>query len=302
VSKFLTADFYHLIQQDHSVKQRIITALVLAPLAIAGIFLLPLKFFMLFTAVIFLLASKEWGAFVDPKSESSQILYIFGFALALTLLALPIGHLWGATGVHPWILHGLIVAALWWLTSLIMVTTYPKTAKPWASSKVMKGLFGLLTLIPFFWSMIVLRSVNIYHDFYYGGALLLFVFLLVWAADTGAYFCGKRFGKHKLAPNVSPGKTVEGFVGGAVSSMVVAFVGSIAFDISADKMVLFFVASLITTLVSALGDLSESIFKREAGLKDSGNLLPGHGGILDRIDSLTAAVPVFTLTYLLWLH
>lgn len=283
-------------------KQRIITALVLAPLAIAGIFLLPLKFFMLFTAAIFLLASKEWGAFVNPKTTSSPILYIFGFVLAITLLLLPIEQLWSATGINPWIEIGLMVAAAWWGLALILVCGYPKTAKPWAASQVVKGLFGLLTLIPFFWSMITLRSVNIHHDFYYGGALLLFVFLLVWAADSGAYFCGRRFGKHKLAPNVSPGKTIEGFVGGAVSAMLVAFVGSIAFDVPSDKMALFFAAALITTLVSALGDLTESIFKREAGLKDSGNLLPGHGGILDRIDSLTAAVPVFTLTYLLWLN
>lgn len=257
---------------------------------------------MLFTAVIFLLASKEWGGFVNPQSTSSSILYIFGFTLAITLLLLPIGQLWGATGIHFGIQVGLIVAATWWFLSLILVLSYPKTAKAWASSQIIKALFGLLTLMPFFWSMVVLRSVNIHHDFYYGGTLLLFVFLLVWAADSGAYFCGKRFGRHKLAPNVSPGKTIEGFIGGLVSAMLVAFVGSIAFDISADKMVLFFVASLITTLVSALGDLSESIFKREANLKDSGNLLPGHGGILDRIDSLTAAVPIFTLTYLLWLN
>ena len=282
-------------------KQRIITALVLAPIAIAGIFVLPIKFFMLFTAVIFLLASKEWNAFVNPQSTANPILYIFGVVLAVTLLLLPIGQLWGATGVHPWVEGGLMVAAVWWFFALILVCGYPKTAKPWADSKVIKALFGLLTLIPFFWSMVTLRSVNIHHDFYYGGALLMFVFLLVWAADSGAYFAGRRFGKHKLAPNVSPGKTIEGLVGGVVCSMLVAFIGSIALDISADKMALFFVASLLTTLVSALGDLSESIFKREAGLKDSGNLLPGHGGIMDRIDSLTAAVPVFTLTYLLWL-
>jgi len=283
------------------VKQRIITALVLAPLAIAGIFLLPIKFFMLFTAAIFLLASKEWARFVNPDSQSSTILYVFGFVLAITLMLLPVEQLWSASGIHPIVVNGLIVAAVWWAVSLLLVASYPKTNTLWAGSKAVKALFGLLTLVPFFWAMIVLRSVNIHHDFFYGGALLMYVFLLVWAADTGAYFCGKRFGKHKLAPNVSPGKTIEGFVGGAVSSMIVAFVASVLFEIEADKMVLFFVAALITTFVSALGDLSESIFKREAKLKDSGNLLPGHGGILDRIDSLTAAVPVFALTYLLWL-
>lgn len=282
-------------------KQRIITALILAPIAIAGIFLLPLKFFMLFTAAIFLLASKEWGGFVNSKSSSSLTLYIFGLVLAITLMLFPIDLLWSVEGINPIIEYGLIVGAVWWFVSLILVATYPKTNRFWAGSKAVKTLFGLLTLIPFFWAMIVLRSVNIHHDLYYGAELLMFVMLLVWAADTGAYFCGKSFGKHKLAPKVSPGKTIEGFIGGVVSAMLVAFVASILLDIPSDKMVLFFVASLITTLASALGDLSESIFKREAKLKDSGNLLPGHGGILDRIDSLTAAVPIFTLTYLLWL-
>lgn len=282
-------------------KQRIITALILAPLAIAGIFLLPIKFFMLFVAAIFLLASKEWGAFVDPDSTSSSILYIFGFVLAITLMLLPIETVWSVDGINPMIFNGLIVAAIWWAVSLVLVANYPKMTAFWATNKVIKAIFGLLTLIPFFWAMIVLRSINIHHDFYYGGALLMYVFLLVWAADTGAYFCGKSFGKYKLAPNVSPGKTTEGFIGGAVSSMAVAFLASIVLNIQTEKMALFFVAALITTFVSALGDLSESIFKREAKLKDSGNLLPGHGGILDRIDSLTAAVPVFTLTYLTWL-
>lgn len=283
-------------------KQRIITALVLAPIAIAGIFLLPLTFFILFSSAIFLLASKEWGGFVKPQSSFNPTFYIFAIVLAISLLLFPIEQLWDGTEIHPWIENGLIVTAVWWIFSLVIVSSYPKGAKIWASSKIIKGLFGLLTLLPFFWSMVVLRSVNIEDNFYYGGGLLLFVFVLVWAADSGAYFCGKLFGKHKLAPNVSPGKTIEGFVGGAVSAMLVAFVVSVFFEIPSEKMVLFFVASLITTLVSALGDLSESIFKREANLKDSGNLLPGHGGILDRIDSLTAAVPVFTLTYLLWLN
>ena len=111
----------------------------------------------------------------------------------------------------------------------------------------------------------------------------------------------KTLVRHKLAPNVSPGKTIEGLIGGLLCSMLVAYFASHFFDIPAEKLSIFFIASLVTTLVSALGDLTESIFKREADLKDSGNLLPGHGGILDRIDSLTAAVPVFALIYIYWL-
>jgi phosphatidate cytidylyltransferase len=282
------------------VKQRIITALILAPLAIGGIFLLPLKFFMLFSAAIFLLASREWAGFVS-KTPATFVLYLFGLILGATLLVMPAEYLWVNAQANAYIIYGLIIAAVWWSLSLIMVLTYPKSARFWKQSKFIKCIFGLLTLLPFFWSLVILRSVEIHHNFYYGGQLLMFVFLLVWAADSGAYFTGKKFGKHKLAPNVSPGKTIEGFLGGLVSAMIVAVIGGFVFSISADKMPLFLIGSLLTIVVSALGDLSESVFKREAGLKDSGNLLPGHGGILDRIDSLTAAVPVFALIYLFWI-
>lgn len=281
-------------------KQRIITACIIAPLAIAGIFFLPLKFFMLLSAAIFLLASKEWGGFVSCK-RSSVVFYSFALILAATLILMPIEMLWQNDNINPYLLNGLMIAALWWFVSLLMVITYPKNASIWKNSKLAKCLFGLFSLVPFFWGLIVLRSVNIHHDFYFGAELLMFVFLIVWAADTGAYFSGKKFGKHKLAPKVSPGKTWEGFFGGMLSSMLIAFLGSLFFAIPTEKMFIFLAAALITNIVSALGDLNESILKREAGLKDSGNLLPGHGGILDRIDSLTAAVPVFALIYLTWL-
>jgi len=282
------------------VKQRIITALILAPLAIAAIFFLPLKFFMLFAAGIFLLASKEWAGFVS-KPPSSAILYIFGLILGITLMLMPVGTIWEADLANQYITSGLSIAAVWWCVALVMVLRYPTSATLWRNSKIVKSLFGLLTLVPFFWGLVVLRSVNMEQDFYFGAQLVMYVCLLVWAADSGAYFAGKQFGKHKLAPNVSPGKTIEGLIGGLISATAVAYFASSYFAISADKMAIFFAASIITTLVSALGDLTESIFKREAGLKDSSNLLPGHGGILDRIDSLTAAVPVFALIYIYWL-
>jgi len=282
------------------VKQRIITALVLAPLAISAIFFLPLKFFMLFGAAVFLLASKEWAGFVS-KTPSFSTVYIFGLLLGATLMLIPSTLVWQGELPNQHILSGLIAANIWWCVALVLVLRYPQSATLWRSSKWIKSLFGLLTLIPFFWGLVTLRSVNMHHDFYFGSQLLMYVFLLVWAADSGAYFVGKQFGKRKLAPNVSPGKTIEGFAGGVFSALIVTYFALDFFAISSEKTMLFFIASVITTLVSALGDLTESIFKREAGLKDSGRLLPGHGGILDRIDSLTAAIPVFALIYTYWL-
>jgi len=282
------------------VKQRIITALILAPLAISAIFFLPLKFFMLFAAALFLLASREWTGFVSQTSSSSSI-YLFGLLLGITLMLMPVNAIWQFTLLNEYLISGLVIANVWWCVAFILVVRYPKSATLWQSSKVCKNLFGLLTLIPFFWGLVILRSISIESNFYFGAQLVMYVFLLVWAADTGAYFAGKSFGKHKLAPSVSPGKTIEGFLGGLVCALIVTYLASLFFVISDDKLVLFFITSIVTTLVSALGDLTESIFKREAGLKDSGNLLPGHGGILDRIDSLTAAIPVFALLYIYWL-
>ncbi|HNB19176.1 MAG TPA: phosphatidate cytidylyltransferase, partial [Agitococcus sp.] len=126
-----------------------------------------------------------------------------------------------------------------------------------------------------------------------------YVFCLVWGADTGAYFAGRKFGKHKLAPSVSPGKTIEGFVGGLITTSMLIVAVAIYRDLSAIRFVAFVGLSLLTVLASVLGDLLESMVKRQAGVKDSGNIFPGHGGALDRIDSLTAAAPLFALGW--WL-
>jgi len=146
--------------------------------------------------------------------------------------------------------------------------------------------------------MVALRQYHYDTDHFAGAWWLLFVLLLVWGADSGAYMFGKMFGKHKLAPKVSPGKTWEGFLGGLVTSALIAvlFATLAPLTVSTGTLV---ICAIIATLASVLGDLTESMFKREAGIKDSGNLIPGHGGILDRIDSLTAAVPVFACLLLL---
>ncbi|MGL5289813.1 MAG: phosphatidate cytidylyltransferase, partial [Aeromonas sp.] len=182
---------------------------------------------------------------------------------------------------------------------LLLVLRYPHSAKLWKESVWLKSLFGLATLIPFFWAMVAIRGYNFYHDQTMGAWVLLFVMGLVWAADSGAYFFGKAFGKHKLAPAVSPGKTIEGMCGGLFTASLLAIGVTWWMDFVAAKMAIVLFCSLLAVLASVLGDLAESMFKREAGLKDSGTLLPGHGGILDRIDSLTAALPVFLLSYLL---
>ncbi len=151
---------------------------------------------------------------------------------------------------------------------------------------------------PVFLGMLALRAWH-YADNHYSGALwLLYVMILVWGADSGAYTFGKMFGKHKLAPKVSPGKTWQGFFGGLLTAAVISWAYGVWAHLDVTPTVLL-VCSVVAALASVLGDLTESMFKREAGIKDSGHLIPGHGGILDRIDSLTAAVPVFACLLLL---
>jgi len=161
----------------------------------------------------------------------------------------------------------------------------------------MRGIAGLLTLIPLWLALNTLRSAQYAESTHFGSVLILVVLGIVWSADVGAYFTGKSFGKHKLMPKVSPNKTIEGLAGGVVASII--FVLAFCHFTGVDFAVwpIYAVMTAFIALFSAVGDLLESMFKREAGLKDSGRCLPGHGGILDRIDSLTAAAPMFVMCY-----
>jgi len=240
-------------------KQRIITALLLVPLVLGALFFLPLKFFALLASLVFLLASREWSGFVSAKPQQWLPL-VYCLLLGASLFWLPVEQLW-TPHLHPLVMGVLWTAVSWWLLGLLLVLRYPQTMM--------------------------------------GAWILLFVMGLVWAADSGAYFFGKAFGKHKLAPAVSPGKTIEGMCGGLFTASLLAVGVTWFMGFVPAKMAIVLFCSLLAVLASVLGDLTESMFKREAGIKDSGTLLPGHGGILDRIDSLTAALPVFLLSYLL---
>jgi phosphatidate cytidylyltransferase len=138
-------------------------------------------------------------------------------------------------------------------------------------------------------------------DPYYGASLIFYVLGIVWAADIGAFFVGVKFGKHKLRPEVSPGKTLEGLMGGVFASSAIIAFAALHYQVDPSRIWLHIAVGAITVGVSALGDLNESMFKRCAGIKDSGKLLPGHGGVMDRIDSLTAAFPVFAFCYVVWM-
>jgi phosphatidate cytidylyltransferase len=195
----------------------------------------------------------------------------------------------------------LWVSAFWWAASLFMILAYPKYSSVWKNSIPIRASFGVLTLIPTWVAIVMLRTSLYEVTPVYGASLLFYVLGIVWAADIGAFFVGVKFGKHKLRPNVSPGKSVEGLVGGVVASFAIIAFAAMHYQFEASRIGVHVAIGIITVAVSALGDLNESMIKRCAGIKDSGKLLPGHGGVMDRIDSLTAAFPIFAFCYMIWM-
>jgi phosphatidate cytidylyltransferase len=262
-------------------KQRIITVLWLLPLALCGFFLLDGGWFALFIGLVVTLAAWEWARLAGIASPSARVVY----ALALAILVALLYWLPGLARVV------LLLGVLWWLLAVAMVLGYPGSARYWGGIPG-RLIIGLFVLLPAWQGLLLLKQ------WPQGNALIIAVMVLVWAADIGAYFSGRRFGRHKLAPRVSPGKSWEGLTGGLLTSLLVALLVGIGQQWSVSGLLLSLVVAAVVVSISVVGDLTESMFKRQAGLKDSSNLLPGHGGILDRIDSLTAAIPVFAV--LLW--
>ncbi|KKA45526.1 MULTISPECIES: phosphatidate cytidylyltransferase [unclassified Salinivibrio] len=276
-------------------KQRVLTAALLVPLVVAGVFYLPFPAFVAAIAVVTLIGLWEWTQFVSASSRLLTFI-IPAAALALSLFALPFDAMaLGHVRFPPFAVAA--AGAAWWLFATVLVLAFPRSGNYWTHSKLLRLVFGLLTMLPFMWSVLLLRAADYQFSTYYGAKLVLLVFVLVWCADSGAYFAGKKFGKHKMAPAVSPNKTLEGLLGGLSAAVGVTWLGAHVLELHFANLGILLAIAMVTALASVLGDLAESMFKRVAGIKDSGNLLPGHGGILDRIDSLTAAFPVFTVLY-----
>lgn len=278
-------------------KQRIITAACLVPLVLAGLFLSSADVFAWALVAIFAIAASEWGRIIAKNDKVTQYSFTLSFTLILVVLnvLVPADQIWYGGQIHP--LYWVVTAAgcLWWLASLVLVVGFPKT-KGLINNSFSKSIIGQLTLLPFYTAIVALKALTTFNSPNLGAVLVLLVMLVVWAADSGAYFAGKSLGKTKLMPNVSPGKTIEGLLGGLVTTMLI--VALVMYISPQQELGLVVGVTLLIALASALGDLSESMFKRIASLKDSGNILPGHGGLLDRVDSLTAAFPVFTIIYI----
>lgn len=271
-------------------KQRVITAVVLAALFIAGLFLLTPFYFSILIAVLLCQGAWEWTGLMKMAGFYQRVICYIVFMLLLLAT-------WYFLHNNPELAPAIFIAAAsWWVFAFILVMIYPRGVAIWDIT-IVKGLMGAMILLPTWAALICLQASESF-----GPGYVLFLIVLISAADIGAYFSGRLWGKTKLAPNVSPGKTIEGVAGGFVAVVFCAVLGAYLLDVTEDLangsvtvFITFIILSLITAIFSILGDLTESMVKRQAGVKDSGTILPGHGGLLDRIDSATAAAPIFVL-------
>lgn len=271
-------------------KTRVITALVLLVILLPSLFFLPQAQWALLLAAFVGVGAWEWGALLRWSEIGCRLLGI-AFALACGLVAFLAPEVIGASDVFQpaplWVLLVYGLAALFWC--LLMPFWLRQR---WTLNAGLLGLLvGLLLLFSTWLALVQLRTL--------GPLVLLALFALVWIADIAAYFSGKAFGKHKLAPSISPGKTWEGAAGAVFGVVIYGVLARFGFAFEMVALPLWILGLLFMTAISIIGDLYESMLKRQAGIKDSSNVLPGHGGVLDRIDSLTSTMPVIALLWLL---
>lgn len=268
-------------------KQRLMTAAVLIPLFVWGVIALSTTYISILFAVLVTVGAVEWMRLMGTPATIGKYQFI---ALVWVLMVVA-----GWASQSTALFYLLLAAAvLWWCYAIRLLQRY-STHVLNAEVAGENSLFplaalpaiGVVLLVPTWISLVMLHQISPYW--------LLFLMVLVWGADSGAYFAGRAFGKRKLAPQVSPGKSWEGVAGALATTLVIALIGGVLLEVSGAALFGLVLLALVTVAFSIVGDLMESLMKRRVGVKDSGTLLPGHGGVLDRIDSLTAAGPVFTL-------
>lgn len=268
-------------------KLRIITAIVLIPVIVLGVLYLDKLWFAVLFGAVIAVAAWEWAGIAGYTQRLPRTGYTL---LVVLLMALAFAFRFGQL---PFWLIG--IALLWWVLAIYLVAAYQGNESDEFSLPLPAALIGLLTLVPAWLSLIVLHE-----DEPDGVVLVLFLLLLIWCADIAAYFSGRRWGKSRICSRVSPGKSWEGVYGALLAAVVMAVMYSANRHLQGVESLIFMGICLITVLASIVGDLLESLMKRIAKVKDSGSILPGHGGVLDRIDSLTAALPVFFGALWLW--
>ncbi|MGN1392693.1 MAG: phosphatidate cytidylyltransferase [Succinivibrionaceae bacterium] len=300
-------------------KQRIITGVVLLLVALLWLFFpikgtdnsLPLVFFEGGCLFVLAVASYEFSQFVLKSKEALKKIYYACIVCACYLLIIRCDILpiydecitWvrphkSFFNLNPLILAFFICDAILWLVAIVLILLYPKSAKL-LSLQIVKAIIGMVILLTFVFALLILRTNSYSSDIYRGSIILVSIMSLVWLTDSGAYFVGRAIGKHKMSAMVSPNKTVEGLIGGLVFGFIgyciIAYFGG--YGGYTQNITVLTITCLITIIISVFGDLFESLLKRESKIKDSGAIFPGHGGMLDRIDSLLAAIPIFIVSY-----
>ena len=269
-------------------KQRLITAAILIPLVVWAIFASSLTTFTTLIVAVALLAAWEWHQMIGIQSPGMRVMLAVDLIIVLYL---------AITQLNPYFI--ISIGVLIWLIALVVILGFSNTSLAERLSHVFKNkVFGAISSILIL-TVFVVSSITLKAFSEVGAFLFFFVMVTVWLADTGGYFAGKRYGKHALAPAVSPNKTWEGVAGGVLLASIWAIGFYWVKTPTTITMFEWMLLAVLTVAVSIVGDLFESLYKRAFSVKDSGSLLPGHGGILDRIDSLIAAVPVFTFLVLI---
>ncbi|MBK5937036.1 phosphatidate cytidylyltransferase [Halorhodospira sp. 9621] len=268
-------------------KARVLTALALGPLLLAAIWLLPTGVLAVLLGATAALAAWEWTTLIGVQDTARRAAIVGGFAATL----LP-GWLLLEAGVAA---GGILYAvAGLWVGALVWLLLYSRRDLP-APSPLRAALVGWLVLWPCWLALVYLHGSTPWGPFWH-----TFLLVLVWAADTGAYFTGRAWGRHRLAPRISPGKSWEGALGGGAAALLGGGLLVLALQPQAPGLGALALLTVAVVVASVVGDLFESMLKRQRGVKDSGGILPGHGGILDRIDSLTAAAPVLAAGLAWW--
>ena len=259
-------------------KQRLLAALIMVPVTVSAVLFLDPNILAVLLMVVACLAAYEW-ADMSFSDNAKKIMYVSVCALLIAIAGLYL------QSEHVRFL--LFLASIYWVYILMLLSFYEST---WINNYLLNSFLNVsgYFVITVGW----LAMINLHQQ---DPALLLYMLILIWIADSGAYFSGKRFGKTKLAEQLSPGKTREGLLGAIALSTLFALVAAWWFELKSVNAIYFIILSVLSVLISVVGDLFESLIKRNAGKKDSGSLIPGHGGVLDRVDSLLAAAPGFAL-------
>jgi phosphatidate cytidylyltransferase len=261
-------------------KYRLLTAFLMGPLILWAIYAFPENYFAVFSFILVALGAWEWSAFAGwTKPFQRGLFFAINVLLFIAVLLLQNVEL---------NITIILASLIWWLICIPLLRSFPFQKSNLLHKQVVKTIIGIVLLLAMLVSMVLIRN-----NPNYGSGFVLYLILMIWFADSGAYFAGRAFGKNKLIPTVSPGKTWEGVIGALVVTFIVALVSIKLLSIPSSQSLIFILITFVTVIYSIVGDLSESMFKRMANIKDSGSLLPGHGGMLDRIDSLMSGLPVF---------